>query len=142
MSEFPFELIDSTHDRVEPSGGLPFLAQLNDPFARAQSQLEVPEEVQPQKTVYPALCRNVMAQNIQQGDPLPDSGSQPHGDARGILNAAASNNTLALKQRIGRVIAELDQDICSNDREAGPSQARRESIETMCHQQIQGEDRQ
>jgi hypothetical protein len=121
MIEFPFGFIDSTRHRVEPSGGLPFLAQLNEPFARAQSQFEVPEEVQPQKPVDPALCRNVMAQNFQPSDPLPDSGSQSHGDARGIFNAARSNNTLALKQGIGRVIAKPDQDICSNDREAGPS---------------------
>ena len=121
MIGFPFEPINSTRDRIALGEGLSFLGQFNDPFARADRERKVPEEVEPQKTIYPTFCRNVMAQNFQPGDLLPDSGGRPHGYARGIFNAAASHNTLAREQGVGWVIAKLDQNICSNNREAGPS---------------------
>ena len=65
MIGFPFEPINSTRDRIALGEGLSFLGQFNDPFARADRERKVPEEVEPQKTVYPTFCRNVMAQNFR-----------------------------------------------------------------------------
>lgn len=97
------------HGWVERVGELSFSGQLNDPSAGADGELEVPEEVEPKETVYPAFCRQVMGQNFQVRDLLPDRGGRPHGYARRVFNAAASNNALALQQGIGRVISKLNQ---------------------------------
>jgi len=46
---------------IEQEAESAFLDQLNDPFAEANGELEVPEEVEPQQTVYPTFCRQIMA---------------------------------------------------------------------------------
>jgi hypothetical protein len=77
----PFILAE---DSVERAGELSFPSQLNDPFAGTDSELEVLEEVEPQKTIYPAFCGQVMAQNFQVGDLLPNSSGRPYSYTRGI----------------------------------------------------------
>lgn len=60
-----------------------------------------------------------MAQNFEVGDFLANSCGRPHGYAWGVFNTTASYNPLALKQGAGWIIAQLDQDLCGDNREAG-----------------------
>ncbi len=106
---------------VSGAGELSFLDKLNDALAGPDDELKVPEEVESQKTVHATLCGQIMAQDLQVGHLLPNSSGRPYGYARGIFNAAAGDDTLALKQGVSRVISKLDQDLCGNNRKAGSS---------------------
>jgi len=55
-------------------GDLTFSAEIYDTFAKSDGELEGLEEVETEQTVYTACGREVMAQDIQIGDLLPDGG--------------------------------------------------------------------